>query len=216
MENKKTYIIGCEGTALNIIDQINDARKNHGSDFTLEGILIDSHPTGSLIGSVPVAGSLKDIPALLASGESRFIFALYKPGKKKEGNGLLKGPCNPEDRFVNFIHPLAYVSPGTVLGTGNIVMSNASVMSGVKAGNFNIINAGVTIEHETEIGDSCFFAAGAVVGSKVKIGNYCFIGLNSTIRENVELGENVFVGMSSAVLNSFNNCRIAGIPAKKI
>jgi len=81
-------------------------------------------------------------------------------------------------------------------------------------GDFNIINTGVTIEHETVLGNGNFIAANACIGSKVRIGNHCFIGLNSSLRENVNL-DRVFVGMHSLVLDSYNNCMVYGVPAKK-
>jgi sugar O-acyltransferase (sialic acid O-acetyltransferase NeuD family) len=216
VQTKKIILIGAVGTAVNIIEQIIDAKNNYGLPYNFEGILIDSFEKGSLIAGVPVAGALKDISVFLDKKEIHFLFALYKPEELKARYELLKSLKIPVSRFINFIHPLSYVAKSVVLGNGNIILSNSTVQSNVLIGNFNIINSNVTIEHETQLGNGNFLAAGAVIGSNVIIGNHCFIGLNSAVRENVVLGDNVFTGMQSAVLNNYDNVIIAGIPARPI
>jgi sugar O-acyltransferase (sialic acid O-acetyltransferase NeuD family) len=213
MNKNKVYIIGAEGTARNIIEQINDAREKHDMDIGLSGILIDSIEKGKMISGIPVIGGLKEIPSLLSIKESRFIFALYKPEKMKERHEFLLSFEIPIERFVNFIHPLAFVSASVRIGTGNVILSNTTVQSEGAIGNYNIINSNVTIEHEIIIGDANFIAAGSIIGSKVKIENHCFIGLNSSVRENTVLGDNVFVGMHSLVLRDLSNCKVVGVPA---
>jgi sugar O-acyltransferase (sialic acid O-acetyltransferase NeuD family) len=215
MNNDKVYLIGAEGTARNIIEQINDARDKYGMDTGLSGIIIDSYKKGEIISGIAVTGGLKDIPSLLKDKRSRFIFALFKPEKMKERHELLLSLGIPAERFVNFIHPLAFVSGSVKTGTGNVILSNTTIQSEVIMGNYNIICSNVTIEHETVIGDTNFIAAGSVIGSKVEIGSHCFIGLNSSVRENTILGDNVLVGMHSLVLSNFSNCKVAGVPARE-
>jgi sugar O-acyltransferase (sialic acid O-acetyltransferase NeuD family) len=213
MNSNKVYIIGAEGTARNIIEQINDARERHGMDIGFSGILIDSIEKGKMISGIPVIGGLKEIPTLLSKKESKFIFALFKPEKMKERHELLLSFKIPIERFVNFIHPLAFVSASVKIGNGNIILSSTTVQSEATIGNNNIINSNVTIEHDTVIGDANFVASGSIIGSKVQTGNHCFIGLNSSVRENTILGDNVFIGMHSLVLRNFSNCKVAGVPA---
>ena len=160
MESKKIVVIGIAGTALNIIEQVRDAEQNHGMGVTLEGVIIDTFPAGEMVAGVPVLGSRADLPVLLKDPSLSFIFALYKPDLLKERYTLLQSLGIPPERFTGFIHPGAYMAPGVTAGTGNVILSNSSVMSGVSLGDFNIINAGVVIEHETHIGNGNFIAAG--------------------------------------------------------
>lgn len=213
MTNQRVFIIGATGTARNIIEQISDAREKHRSDISLAGIVIDSFKKGEVISGVPVAGGLKDIPSLLKDAGNRFIFALYKPEKMKERHHLLVCLGIPAERFVNFIHPMAYVAGSVKMGNGNVILSNTTVQSDVVMGNYNIINSNVTVEHETVLGDASFIAADTVIGSEVKIGNHCFFGLSSSVREKTVLGDNVFVGMHSLVTHDFSECRVRGVPA---
>ena len=209
---EKLVIIGTEGTARNIIEQISDAIKNHGYRAEIAGVVIDIYPAGILVAGYPVLGGTGEICKIAEDKTLSFIFALFKPEKMKKRYDLLMSYGIPAERFASFIHPLAYVSESVVMGRGNVVMSHSSVQSGVVMGDFNIINTGVTIEHETVLGNGNFIAANACIGSKVRIGNHCFVGLNSSVRENVSL-DRVFVGMHSLVLGSFSDCVVAGVPA---
>jgi len=210
---EKLVIIGTEGTARNIIEQISDAVMNHGYEADVAGVVVDIYAAGTLIAGYPVLGGTGEICKIAEDKTLSFIFALFKPEKMKERYDLLMSYGISQERFASFIHPLAYVAGSVRMGRGNVVMSHSSVQSGVVMGDFNIINTGVTIEHETVLGNGNFIAANACIGSKVRIGNHCFIGLNSSVRENVSL-DRVFVGMHSLVLDSYNNCMVYGIPAE--
>lgn len=214
MMKKKIVVIGSEGTARNIIEQISDAIHNHGYQAELAGIVIDTYKKGSLVAGIPVLGGTKETDTIKADKSLSFIFALFKPEKMTERLDLLMSLNIPVDSYINFIHPLSYVAESATVGKGNVVMSNSNVQSNVILGDFNIINTGVTIEHETVLGNGNFLAANSCLGSKVKIGCSCFIGINSSVRENVCLGDNVFVGMHSMVIEEFSDCRIRGIPAR--
>lgn len=212
----KIIIIGAVGTALNIIEQMLDARDNYNQPIDPAGIIIDSFEKGNMISGVPVLGTLKEIPVFLSEKDLYFLFALYKPEMLKERYELLQSLNIPLSRFMNFFHPGSYFSGSFSSGVGNIVLSNSTIQSNVILGNFNMINSNVSVEHDTIIGNGNFLAAGSCLGSNVHIGNHCFIGLNSSIRENIVLGNNVFVGMQSAVLKNFNDTVVTGIPAKQL
>jgi UDP-3-O-[3-hydroxymyristoyl] glucosamine N-acyltransferase len=210
---EEVFVIGAEGTALNIIEQIRDASQNHSGTLDVAGIIIDSFPRGALIAGIPVIAGTGDIKRLIKESSLKFIFALFKPEKMKERYDLLESFGIPRERFADFIHPLSYFAQSAARGIGNIILSGASVHSNVVLGDFNTICSGVTIEHDSKIGNGNFFAANSCTGSKVKTGNHCFFGINSSVRENVILGDNLFTGMHSLVLNDFSDCTIAGVPA---
>lgn len=216
MKINKVAIIGAVGTALNIVEQIKNARDKF--DYPLEpvGVIIDSFRKGKLISGVPVIGGLKDLQTICKIRDLGFIFALFKPEIMKERCLLLKGLNIPINRYFNFFHPLAYISDTLKFGHGNVVLSNSTIQAGITMGDFNIINSNVVIEHDTLIGNGNFFAAGTIIGANVHVADHCFTGLNSSIRENVNLGNEVFIGMHSLVLENYSNCRVAGAPARKI
>jgi sugar O-acyltransferase (sialic acid O-acetyltransferase NeuD family) len=214
--NDKIVVIGAVGSALNILYQIKDAIERFYYSAEIAGIIIDDQNAGDKVGDFKVLGSTKAIQRILSDTDYGFIFCLYRMDKMKERFDLFKSFGIPDDRLINFIHPLAYVSPDITLGTGNVFLSNTTILSGVRIGNCNIINSNITVEHNSEIGNGNFLSANVCIGSKVKIGDHCFVGLNTSVRENVKLGDDVFVGMHSLVLNDFSDVSIAGVPAKII
>lgn len=215
-ESKSNLImIGAVGTAKDIIDQIVDAIDNYDYPYIFKGIIIDSFSPGTLISGVPVLGGIKDIPVFLKDQDLRFLFCIYKPEKMKERFDLLISFGIPFERFINFIHPKAYVALSAKMGIGNIVFPNSSIHSDVILGNFNIIMSNSNIDHDSFLGDGNYITPNCCIGSKVTFGNYNFIGLNSSFRENVVIGNNVFIGMNSMVLDNFTDCRIWGSPAEK-
>lgn len=68
------------------------------------------------------------------------------------------------------IHPAAYVSPSSSIGTGSVVLPGAVVHTGVRIGKGCIISAGSIVDHNAVIGDYCHIDAGAICksGSKVE------------------------------------------------
>lgn len=215
-EPRKVVIIGCKGTARNIIHQISDAINNHGLNWEISGICIDEPAPGTFYLNIPVLAGINDIEKLIENKSFSFIFALFKPEQMKSRYQLMQSMKIPADRYVNFIHPSSYVSSDTKLGRGNIILSNCSIQSGVNTGDNIIINSNVTIEHDSVIGDFNFFSAGSTIGSETNIGKFNFFGLNSSLREKIVIGDNVFVGMGSVIIDDFSNSKIYGVPARKI
>lgn len=215
MKKKEVVIIGCVGTARNVIEQILDAELNHHAGIHLAGICIDTPEIGIKIAGVPVIAKTSEIGNILKETDYSFLFALFKPEKLSERLYLAESYPVPTDRWTNFVHPIAWIADSTIIGYGNIVLSNSVLMSNVTLGNFNMINAGVIIEHETKIGDGNFLAAGCTIGAEVKMNNANFLGLNSVVREKVHLGNSVYAGMGSVILNDFDRALIFGQPVRK-
>jgi sugar O-acyltransferase (sialic acid O-acetyltransferase NeuD family) len=215
-EPRKIVVIGCKGTARNIIHQISDAIENHGLNWEIAGICIDEPAPGTFYLDIPILAGINDIEKLIRNESYSFIFALFKPEQMKGRYHLMQSLNIPANRYVNFIHPSSYVSSDTKLGRGNIILSNCSIQSGVNTGDNIIINSNVTIEHDSVIGDFNFFSAGSTIGSETNIGNYNFFGLNSSLKEKIRIGDNVFVGMGSVIIDNFSDSKIYGVPARKI
>lgn len=211
---ERIVVIGSEGTARNIIEQIADAIRRGSLDAEIAGVVVDTLRKGAMVAGFPVIAATGGIQELLGDRSLSFIYSLFKQDRMKERYDLLSGLKIPRERFTNFIHPLAYASESLTMGRGNVIMSCSAIQSNVTMGDFNIICTGVTVEHETALGSGNFIAANACIGSKVKMGNHCFIGLGSSVRESVTL-EEVFVGMGAAVVEDFSNCRVKGVPARE-
>ncbi len=56
-------------------------------------------------------------------------------------------------KWINCIHPAAYIAPTAKLGQGNIICYGAVINSDAKIGDFNLINTYAVVEHDCLIGD---------------------------------------------------------------
>lgn len=201
-KGNKVIIIGGEGTATNIAEAIIDANQNYDYPLTFIGFANDKINVTKINGH-PIVCKINDLKTFISKDKDmKIIFALYKPMFIKKRSELLAELNIPFDRFINFIHPLSYISPSTQIGFGNVVLPNCNVLSNTKIENFNIFNCNCTIEHDTKIHSNNFIAAGTTIGASVIIKDFNFIGLNSTIKEDLIIPSNTFIGMGSNVLKS--------------
>lgn len=207
-------IIGIAGTAMNVYEQLTDARDRYNYPVNKISAVIDKLPEVVDSNFIEISGKLADIPLLLKDKRIMFIYLLHKPEKLEERHRLVLSLNIPGDRYFSFIHPGSFVAPSAKICYGNVVLSNSTIQSGVRMGNFNIINSGVTIEHGSVIGDFNFIAANCIIGADVQIGNTNFFGLGSAIREKTVIGKNLFAGMGSLILDNFTDIKVKGQPAK--
>lgn len=118
-------------------------------------------------------------------------------------------------KFINAIHPSAYIEPDVRLGLNVMVGAQSYVNIGSRIGDNTLVNNGCTVEHDNLIGRHCHLAPGAITGGGVTIGDGTFIGLNSTVRDHVRIGRDVLVGMGSTVVRNLPDSAVAmGCPAK--
>lgn len=215
MSERSVVIIGGKGSAINVAEQIENARSKYGYPMKVLGYANDDSSLGPYIAGLPIVSGLKDAWDRYRSDAVDFIFALYRPDVMAERFALLQQLGVPRERFANFVHPTAYVSPSVEMGFGNVIMSNATLQHGVSLGCFNIVNSNVVVEHESTVADGSFFAASACIGARVSIGCSVFIGLNATVREDVQVSDRAFIGMGSCVLRSVEaDSTVYGVPAR--
>jgi len=213
---KNVVIIGGKGTALSIAEQIHDARVRYDVPLELLGFAVDDPALGLSILGRPVVCTPRQAAQKFRHSDVAFVFSLYKSRCMRERVALLASYQIPDDRFLTFVHPSAWVAPSARLDHGTIVLSNVVVQSNVMIGKYNIINSNVVIEHDSTVGNSNVVAASTVIGSEVTLGNGAFIGLNSTIREHTRLGDYCFVGMASNVVADVGPDEVVyGNPARK-
>ncbi len=212
----RIILIGGKGTAVNIALQISDAQHRCGMDIALHGFAIDDESLGSEIAGFPVVCKTRDLATMFVEEPYKLIFCLYRTDVMQERTALLESYHLPPWRFTNFVHPSAFVAASSLMGTGNVLMSNSTLHHQTQLGDFNIINSNAVIEHDSRIGNSNFISACACIGSKVRIGNGCFVGLNATVREEVTIGDFALIGMGSNVVGPVGSMETHfGNPARR-
>lgn len=108
----------------------------------------------------------------------------------------------PEERFVNVIHPKAFVDTNVTLGTGNLLMPNIVIHSGVTIENHCVINSASVIEHKSIIGSFVSVSPNSTICGAVEIGDRSFIGAGSVIIQCLSIGEDTIIGAGSLVIKS--------------
>ena len=183
------------------------------SDLEFHGYINDRDNVTEIEGH-PVIGGLKDIPELIEQ-DYYFINAIGKIGFQKERIELLESLNIPDERYVTFIHPSAYVAPNVKLGVGCVVLPNVSISPGTVLGKCCRVMINAIIGHNNVIGDYCFFAASSCTGAYLTIGDGVFVSLNATVRENLTLKDYSTVGMGAVLTKNIEEGEIwIGNPAK--
>ncbi|HOU01727.1 MAG TPA: NeuD/PglB/VioB family sugar acetyltransferase [Bacteroidales bacterium] len=213
MKTKKVLILGGGGNASVIGYALLDAFNKGHRELEFSGYINDRDNVNEIEG-YPVLGGLKDIPELLKR-DYYFINAIGKIGVQKERITQIESLRIPDNRFVTFIHPSAYVAPNVKLGCGCVIMPNVSISPGTSLGKCCRVMIGAVIGHNNIIGQYCFFAAASCTGAYISIGDGVFISLNATLREFIKIGNYSTVGMGAVLLNSIGENEIwVGNPAK--
>lgn len=118
-------------------------------------------------------------------------------------------------RFIQLLHPTAYVSPLAHLGEGVFIGANSVVGPGAQLGDHVFVNRGVTIGHDTRIGSFSRVQPGCNLGGLSLIGHGVTIGIGATLIERLVVGDNAFIGAGAVVTTDVStSVLVVGIPAK--
>ena len=219
METKQTrktipvLLLGAVGTSVNIAQQINS---DESSPIEIIGWCVDVPAIGTEIEGLPVVTNRSLLSAYLqVHPDVKLIYNMFNQRAMASRLQLLLELEIPRDRFVNYIHPNAYVAQSVKMGVGNVIFPGARLAHAVELGDYNIINYNVAVEHNSRVEIGNFLAANSTIGSNVKLKASNFLGLGSSVRERTTLNRTI-VGMGAAVLQDFNDCTVVGVPARPL
>jgi len=101
--------------------------------------------------------------------------------------------------IASYIHPTAFISKGTVMGEGNIILESSIIQPFVKIGDGNLILYGVKVAHDDRIGNFNTLAGNTSLCGLVNIGNNCFLGNSCMIRNRIQISDYTLVGAGAIV-----------------
>lgn len=216
MKNK-IIIIGGKGTAVVVAEQIIDAIDHFGYNAEILGFAFDD-PTMDHVMEYPIlCHSYEAKDKYVQYDDVKFLYLLYRSDLIKVRSELRDSFNIPKDKYLNFIHPAAYVSRSVKMGNGNIILANCAFNSNAQLGSFNTFNVACLVGHDTVIGDSNFCAAHTCIGSGLNIGNMNFFGINCCIKNKVVIGDCNLIGQCANVVKNFeNDLVLVGNPAKPL
>lgn len=213
---EKVIIIGGKGTAVVIAEQIYDAQIRFGIDIEVLGFAFDDPAFKNGINGWPIlCGTKEAYNKYKDEKDIKFVYAMYRSDLIKERIALRDSFEIPKERFLNFIHPTAYVAKSASIGAGCIILANCAINSNAVLGDFNTLQTATLIGHDTVIGDNNFMAAHTVIGSGLIIGHGNFTGLNCSVRNFVKMGDYNLIGMATNVVKDVDDYNVlVGNPAK--
>jgi sugar O-acyltransferase (sialic acid O-acetyltransferase NeuD family) len=112
-------------------------------------------------------------------------------------------------KYMNWIHPMAYISRSARLEKGIIIEPNVTVSSHATIGFGVTVKRNASIGHHSIIDDYTEINPGVHIMGHVNIGKKTIIGAGSTIRDGITIGSNVTVGMGSNVVKDIPDNVIA-------
>lgn len=206
---KKLYIIGARGFGREIFEIFQEC---HFPDIRCIGFLDNkSDALSQYSGYPPIVSSVEDF---VPKGDDVFICALGDVRYKKKYVDII---LEKGGKFINLIHPTAYISPNAKLGTGCIVCAYTRISCDVNVGNYNTFQPFCAVGHDVKIGDFCHFNTYSFLGGFVSIDNETTLHTGAIIHPHKSVGRNCIVGAGSVVIKNVGHyTTVYGNPAKKL
>ena len=175
----------------------------------------DSSKSVERIRSIPVLGTLVDLPALknklnigggiVAIGNNALRREL---SQKLEQTGL---------ELINAIHPTVHLDSDVQIGKGNYIGQGVIIVTGTKIGSYVNIHTSTTIDHDNIIEDGANLGPGVHTAGRVKIGKDAFLGMGTLVIPDVQIGEGAITGAGTVVIKEVKPyTKVVGVPAKEI
>lgn len=204
-------ILGAAGTALDVLDFIDDINQR-AATYRCIGLLDDDPAkAGSRVAGVPVIGPLSHAGQL----DARFVDALGSPSSFRRRAEIIGRTGIAADRFESIIHPSAYVSRRSTVGYGAIIYPHVTVGANVTVGQHVIVLANSVLNHDCRIGDYTIVTSGVCLSGRVTVGRACYLGTGSRVIQDATIGDGAMVGMGSAVLHDVEPGNVVvGVPAR--
>lgn len=181
---EQIIIIGAGGHAAEIDEYLVHANLLNGeAKYKVVGFIDDNAASYDAYKfSAPYLGSIKDHEI---DKNCSYIMGIANLKFRKiiTENFLDKGAS-----FATFIHPLAYVSPSSQIGTGVVIAPYVNVGPNVVVGNFTLINSRASMGHDSKIGTFNFISPNVCFSGFTTIGDENLFGINSASIPQITMG----------------------------
>ncbi len=183
--------------------------------FDVVGFLDDDPAlSGTYIDGLPVLGRISDATAFPTAS---FVLCAGKGVVREKIAASLASLGIGSVRYISVVDKNAFVSDGSTIGAGCILLANVVLTAGVRLGSHVVAMPNVTFTHDDEVDDFATLAAGVSLGGGVHIGRRAYLGMNSSIRQGCVIGAGAIVGMGAAVVQNMPDDETwAGVPARPL
>lgn len=210
--SRRVLVAGSSGHARVVIDILSQTR-----DTVVSGIVDSYASVGSLCAEVPVLGSERDLLRLvLDHGIDGVVVAIGDNYVRMQMADELRRIV-PGIRFVNAIHPMAYVAANVRLGEGVVIMAGAVVNSGCAVKNHCVINTNASLDHDSVMEAYSSLAPNSAAGGNVVVGEFTAISMGVNVIHGISIGAHTVVGAGAAVVRDLPSHVVAvGVPARPV
>ena len=205
MTSRRLAILGAGGHARVVADTALEAGWREVAFFD------DRYPELATTGPWLVSGAASDLFAdvtaydgvIVAIGDNAARLRLYR--RLDDAGAAL----------TSIVHPRAWASARSEIGSGTVLCAGAIVNVGARLGKACIVNTGATIDHDCDLGDGVHVAPGAHLSGGAVVGALSWIGVGATVRQGATIGGETMIGAGAVVVSDIPDGVVAvGCPAR--
>ncbi len=177
-------VIGAGGHAAEINDYIHYSYMALGEGSIKIIGFIDDNPLSYQAYKLggPYLGGIKDHKV---NTDCYYLMAI---ANIKYRRPIIEDFINKGAKFTDLIHPTAYISPSSSIGSGTIIGPHVNIGPNVTVGQFNLINSRCSLGHDTKLGDYNFISPNVCFSGNTKVGDENLFGINSVTIPNIHVG----------------------------
>lgn len=204
---KNLYIIGARGFGREVFELFQECDLK---GIRCVGFLDDkSDALADFSGYPPIVSSVEDF---IPTADDVFVCALGDVGYKKKYVNII---LEKGGKFINLIHPTAYVSPTAKLGIGCVVCAYTRISCNAIIGDYNTFQPFCAIGHDTIVGYNNHFNTYSFLGGFVEIMDNITLHTGAIIHPHKKVKSDSTIGAGAVVIkNVKENCTVYGNPAK--
>lgn len=199
-------IVGAGGFGREVLQYLKDI---HGHD-PVKGFL-DDRQTDVEPASLNqrVLGTISDY---VPEADEEYVLAIGNPALRLD---LAKQLTERGARFINVIHPLAYVASSATIGSGCIIAPFASIGANAVLGDHVVVTFYASVAHDVRIGAGTALSPHSVANGGSSVGAAAFLGTAAVVNPGRQVGDFAKVAAASIVYRDVPERSLAsGNPAK--
>lgn len=188
-----------------------------GEAYTVIGFLDDDPARqGTEVDGTPVLGPGEDALDHALRGAAVLV-CVGNPGAPESRRRLVARLGLPDEAYATVVHPLASVSPDSVVGRGSVLHAGVVLTAAVRLGRHVAVMPHTVLTHDDRIEDHATLAAGVRLAGGVLVADAAYLGSGALVREGCRIGAGALVGMGSTVLTDVPAGEVwAGSPAQRL
>ena len=204
----RLIIVGAGGMGRDALEFALDCQRE-GLDFTIGGFLDDNADALREYDlGFDVIGDLQYQP----QANDGFIIAVGEPHMRAQWRDSLQ---SRGARFINLIHPKAFVASNAQIGEGCLIAPMAFIGASCRIEDNVLVNVGAVVGHDAHIGQHTVICPGASASGFTTLGERVFMGTNAVVVPGKKIGRESQVTAGSVVYNNVGEGEMAlGNPAR--